>query len=275
MSSALAGNEDGRTLFRVNRPGGGTAWLELLVSAIQRLDGSVEMVEGIARDVTSRVRHEAELQAQRERLERALEERDEFLQELHHRVNNNLSIILSLLDFELREYGDRAAPMLRKIQRRVMSIALVHSLLYRSGAASVLDLRQYCRQLIDQLLESRAEYSARAGVEFDIAPVSLEIDTIKTCGLIITELVDNAFNHAFRSRGGRGLVVVSFAAAGVDWMLSVEDNGVGLQLDDTSAAPIGSGLHLVRTLCEELDASLSFEKRNGVLATIRFPRNRR
>lgn len=272
-TSALEGKESGPTLFRVNRPGGGTSWLELLVSAIHRSDGSVEEVDGIARDVTSRLRRDTELQAQREQLERAVKDRDEFLQELHHRVNNNLSIILSLVDFELREYGETAAPMLRKIQRRVMSIALVHSLLYRSGGTNVLDFGQYCRQLVDRLLESRPEYSMRAEVELDIVPVSLEIDTIKTCGLIVTELVDNAFEHAYGSSGGtRGLVKLGFAVDDAEWLLSVQDSGVGLEIDDTSVAPIGSGLHLVRTLCEELDARLSFQVRNGVLVTVRFPR---
>jgi PAS domain S-box-containing protein len=225
--------------------------------------GEDRLVLGVVRDVTERKRAEAQA--------REVVRRDALLKEIHHRVKNNLQVISSLLYLQsIRVSDPEVQQMLVESQSRVRSIALIHEKLYRSEDLQKLDLGEYVGDLLANLVYTYGVDQEAVAVHVDIAGVHLGIDTAIPCGLIINELVSNAFKHAFPS-GGRGSVWVEVrpaAAHGYD--LTVRDDGAGLPpgLDWRRAKSLG--LQLVNDLTKQLDGTIEVECRGGTTVRIRF-----
>ncbi len=168
-----------------------------------------------------RIRAEADVRA-------SLREKEVMLQEIHHRVKNNLQVVSSLLNLQASRVADRQAQdVLRDSQNRVRSMALVHEKLYRSPDLARIDLAEYTRSLVSQLRRTYTEEAGRIALRVEAAGCQVGIDTSIACGLILNELVSNALKHAFP--GDRaGEIVVELQAAGPERrVLRVADDGVG------------------------------------------------
>ena len=191
-------------------------WLDLQNGALMRVDGlhlrkdgttfPVEVNVGlvsyngkrvmlaIARDVTNRKQHEAEMQA-------SLHEKEVLLKEIHHRVKNNLQIICSLLNMQadaVADDGARAA--FDESRNRVRSMALIHEQLYQTPDLAHIDLGEYLETLVASIGRSacsQSDKSSHVAFELDCAAVELDIDRAVPCGLIVNELVTNALKYAF------------------------------------------------------------------------------
>jgi two-component sensor histidine kinase len=213
------------------------------------------LVLAVVRDVTERK------QAEEQRQEVARHEA--LLREVHHRVKNNLQVVSSMLNLE----GERSrkadvANVLSECQQRIASIALVHEKLYRSDALGRIEFASYVEDLVGNIVRSHGGTAARIGVDFELAPLLLNLDTAVPCGLMVNELVSNALKHAFpESRGGR--IHVGLVPDDGRYRLVVEDDGKGFPAGFDLEASDTLGLKLVHILADQLDASIAMARPPG------------
>jgi PAS domain S-box-containing protein len=204
---------------------------------------------GISSDISDRKRSEDEIR-------RLLGEKDLLLQEVHHRVKNNLTAVRSMLDYQASASPiPEAAEALREAAGRVYSIALLYERLYQPDSSLRLSLAAYLPSLVAQvvsLFPAGNHISARTEVE----DLVLGTRTMATLGIIVNELVTNAMKYAFEGRES-GSLVVAAARRGDRLFLTVEDDGPGLPGGFEPEHSSGFGYSLIRLLCRELGGSLS------------------
>lgn len=166
-----------------------------------------------------------------EKLVSSLEEKELLLREIHHRVKNNLQVVSSLLNLQ-SSYIDnpKVVEALKDSQGRVMSMSMIHEKLYRSGNLSDIDVGGYIQGLVRSIMLSYQKPGQRIRLNFDIDDVKLNLDTIMPLGLMVNELVTNAFKYAFPD-GGDGEVTVRLKERDGRFILTVADDGVGLPED--------------------------------------------
>lgn len=202
--------------------------------------------------------------------EDALREKEILLQEIHHRVKNNLQIISSLLQMEARSVTDPVArKSFEECQGRVQAMALIHERLYRTGDLSRIDLHAHFESLAGQIIRSfgRVPGSVLAEVEVSVGPVGIE--TAVPCGLIVAELVTNAMKHAFPG-AQRGRLEIRLRPAERHWELLVSDNGVG-PAEAGEAKADSLGLKLIQALARQLRGEVLVETSRGMEVKVRFP----
>jgi two-component sensor histidine kinase len=175
-----------------------------------------------------------------------------LLQEVQHRVANSLQIIASVLMQTARQVQSaETRAHLRDAHNRVMSIATVQKQLAMSQVGDV-ELRPYFTQLCESLGASMIRDHEQQSIEVGGDDSTVKADVSVSLGLIVTELVINALKHAF-PEGRPGKIKVDYQSGAGDWMLSVEDNGVGMTPGHTDAKP-GLGTSLVEALSRQLQA---------------------
>lgn len=207
------------------------------------------------------------------KLETSLREKDVLLREVHHRVKNNMQIIVSLLDLQAREVQDpNAAQRFKDIQNHIMTMSLVHEKLYTSPDLSRVDFGGYLKGLVKLLSSSMGAKVQNVRMETEVQDVDLPLDKAVPCGLLVNELVTNALKHAYP--GGRsGVVRVGLYNDGPGHLLlSVQDDGVGLPEGVDPNSSNSFGLRLLRTLTHQLQGELSFESGAGFSCRLRMPK---
>ncbi|MGQ9583462.1 MAG: PAS domain S-box protein [Thermoplasmatota archaeon] len=240
--------------------------LSLNAAPLLGADGSMQGVVFSLEDITRTF--EAE-----ERLKASLSEKEALLKEIHHRVKNNLQVIISLLSLQSRTVRDETAlSAFRESQDRVAAMALVHESLYRSSDLARIDFAQYVRDFVTTLVRSQGIEPDVISLRIKVENIHLPIDAAVPCGLIINELVTNCIKHAFPD-GRRGEIAIELHRLGDGRLrLRVSDNGTGLRegLDIRSAGTLG--LQIVSTLAEQLQGSLEAEseKDRGTSFTVVF-----
>ncbi len=214
--------------------------------------------------------------AQRRNAEEAVRhsrEKEVLLQEIHHRVKNNLQIITSLLRMQSRAVQDPAfSEALRECQNRVASMALIHDKLYRARDLARVSFGEYVRDLTNNILTSYALPARSVRVRLDIDDLSLSLDYAVPCGLILNELMSNCLKHAFPV-GHSGTVYISFHAEGAEELcLVVRDDGVGVPADVDLGRTSSLGWRLIRALVEQLGGVVQCQTAGGTSVEIRFAR---
>jgi PAS domain S-box-containing protein len=250
--------------FGVGRDDGPRRWVRLTARALRNGEGVARFVLARCDDVTEDRQQLAALQA-------ALAEREVLLREVHHRVKNNLQIISSLLNLRLQTPSDPAArDLLRESQLRIKAIALVHQRLYSSASFARIDLEDYVCSLVANVRDAYAPLNPPVEVSLDVARVSVCMEHGIRLGLILTELVANAFKHAFVGRRA-GCVRIGIRPVDDQRLEArVEDDGVGLPEDLARRSANSLGLALVRNFVEQLRGGLSFESQPGAGTRFRF-----
>ncbi|NGP75824.1 hypothetical protein G3570_04215 [Balneolaceae bacterium YR4-1] len=208
---------------------------------------------------------------QTEDLQIALKEKETLLSEIHHRVKNNLAVITGLLELQMEysedEYSTRT---LKESQRRVQSIAMIHEKLYQNDRLSEIDFRKYVEELLEILSYSFNIQNKKIDISKNIDDINLTIDQSIPCGLILNELVSNAFEHAFNGRK-EGDILVEFKKAGPKIFFSVADDGCGLPDDIDEKKKDSLGITLVETLTLQLHGDLDIQSNGeGTIFTIIF-----
>jgi two-component sensor histidine kinase len=202
--------------------------------------------------------------------DRQIADRDLFLAEFDHRVKNNFTIVTGLLDMQRRRAADPATiEALGAALARVESIGRAHRHLYRSGQPGLVEMRDYlgdlCATLSDALL-------LRGGVvlECEVAEGALPRDRAVSIGLVINELVTNAAKHAFNGRE-TGTIAVAFGPRPGGWLLTVSDNGSGIDAK-AKAKPKGDGglgSRLIEAFARQAGGKISIDSdRTGTIATL-------
>ncbi len=202
-------------------------------------------------DVTERGRAEADLRA-------SLQEKVALLKEVHHRVKNTLQVIISLLRLESSRHSEPGTKLvLREMQSRIHSMALLHETLYRAGVFAQTELGSYLKQIATQLFRTHRVGVGQVTMQLELAEVLVELDQALPCGLIVNELVTNCLKHAFPDqRSGEVRIALRLVPGG--WVrLQVSDTGVGMPdaFDSTRATSLG--LQLVSDLAGQLGGTLT------------------
>lgn len=180
-----------------------------------------------------------------------LREKAVLLQEVHHRVANSLQIIASVILQSARKVqSDETRLYLHDAHSRVMSIAALQQQLAASRPGTVA-LRDYFTQLCQSIGASMIHDQEKISLGVDIDDSAVDADVSVSLGLIVTELVINSLKHAFPDQKG-GKIMVGYQAHGLDWTLSVSDDGIGLPID-IKVAP-GLGTSIVEALGAQLKA---------------------
>jgi len=204
---------------------------------------------------------------------RASEERKEaLLREVHHRVKNNLAMICSLFYLQSTHTTDKqTVKIFNDMENRVHSMALVHESLYRSENLARIDFADYAQSLARDILASHGKPSVSMQLKSDLEPVIMALDLALPCGLILNELISNAFKHGFPD-GGEGEIKLTLSKREESLCtLCVEDSGVGIPptLDVNAAKTLG--LRLVRLLTQQIHGSFDLvNSRHGTVACLQF-----
>jgi len=224
----------------------------------------VRLLTVILRDVSGRI--EAE-----ERVRASLEEKKVLLEEIHHRVKNNLQVVSSLLNLQARAAQDEhVQQVFQESRNRVQSMAMVHEQLYRSASLADLNFGEYVTQLSESLFRAYRADPEQVSLRVSAGKVRLSLDAAAPCGLILNELVSNALKHAFPD-GRRGEIEISVDdRADGSVTLSVTDNGVGVPEGIGFWNAPSLGWKLVRTLVRQLDGEVQIEGPPGTRLTVRF-----
>jgi len=203
---------------------------------------------------------------------RASEERKEaLLREVHHRVKNNLAVICSLFYLQSTHAKDQeTAHIFFDMENRVHSMALVHESLYGSENLARIDFAEYARSLAEDILASHANPDAPVRLTANLESVVMGVDLALPCGLILNELISNAFKHGFPNGGGEIKLTLQNGPEG-KCTLSVEDSGIGVPsgLDINTGKSLG--LRLVRLLTQQIHGSFELVKSDpGTAAHLQF-----
>jgi PAS domain S-box-containing protein len=209
-------------------------------------------------DVTTR-------KAYRELIENALAEKTTLLNEIHHRVKNNLQVISSLLNLQSRTAGPEVAAALTESQRRVKSMALIHQLLYEHSDYSRVDLAEYLSRMCRLLSESFMETRHRVTVNFQAIDGALTLDLQRAvpCGLLVNELVTNAIKHAFPDGRHGSIQVVIERSDPKNYRVSVSDDGVGVPRELELGRTNTLGFQLIPLLAEQTGGKLQLLRGEG------------
>ena len=251
--------------YRIVTKDGGVRYVDDHTVVERNAAGQIAFYQGIVIDITERKQAE-------EALRISLDEKESLLKEVHHRVKNNLQVVSSLLNLQTRHVKNlEVRSFLQDTQNRVRSMAMLHEILYRSDNFAKIGFPQYAKSVCAHLARSYGSDARNIWLKQEIADVALNPDQAITAGLIINELVTNAFKHAFPSRSG-GEILVELQTAGEHHLvLRVSDNGVGFPADRSPQSAETLGLLLVSNLSRQLDGQLSVTSEQGTVFQIVFP----
>ena len=246
---------------RTKRVDGTPFWSAIFTDSMI-FDG-VEASYAAAQDVTAR--KQAEL-----KLKTSLQEKEVLLKEIHHRVKNNLQVISSLLDLQSGYVEDEyIREIFLETRTRVRSMAFVHEQLYQAADLARINFADYIEQLSRYLSQSYQHYTGQVRVQLELSPLMLSVETAVPLGLIINELVSNAYKHAFVD-GRSGQITITMHTTAPHCHLIIQDNGIGLpNTIDFHHSP-SLGLTIVNTLVEQLQGQVEVNRQNGTRFDLLF-----
>lgn len=225
-------------------------------------DKSVIQVMTILRD-RSKEREVEELK------QKNSEQKEIMLREIHHRVKNNLAIVISLLNLQLRNNSDpELKRIMRDIELRIRSMALIHEHLYRSENLERIPLAAYLHSLATIITGTFSGH--RINLATNLEAIDLSIETALPLGLIANELLTNAFKYAFPNNQEGEIGVLLHKVNEEEYCMIIKDNGVGLPESFSLDSEKSLGMFIVRLLVEQLDGRIEITRQNGSSFAILF-----
>ncbi len=221
--------------------------------------------QGILRDISARIESE-------NKIKQSLAEKETLLKEIHHRVKNNMQIILSMLNLQLRGIkNEKLQKILLESHNRIMSMAIVHESIYKSHNLAEINIEQFIRSLYLQISNS-LNINYQVEVILDLEKIYVTIDSSIPLAIILNELFTNIFKHAFNSVDKPKITVKLSKLDDCNAILFVEDNGQGLPERLTIDKETETmGFSLVKTLAKQLSGDLKIELANpGTRISLKF-----
>jgi len=215
-----------------------------------------------------------QIKLQNSQIEQSLKEKEVLIKEIHHRVKNNLQIITSMLSLQIsKEEGKESEDTLREAKQRISSIALTHQMLYQNPNISNIPVNEYIENLVRQIESSIPHSNIELITDLKPNTRKVNIDNAVPLGLVINELLTNAFKHAFAGIKN-GIIRVTLYENNDNCVIAVSDNGIGLPKDFNLTASKSLGMDLIHILAEQLEAVLKIENKNGSNFILEIPKNR-
>jgi two-component sensor histidine kinase len=240
---------------------GSTILMESTIRFLMDTDNHPSGIIGISRDISEHKQMENVVLT-------SLKEKETLLKEIHHRVKNNLQIVVSLLNLQSRYIEDeKSSQVIRECQNRIRAMALVHEKLYKSADIARINLDDYVRFLGNSLF---GFYGMKGkGIRFYtiISEVTLDINTAIPIGLMLNELVSNSLKYAFPD-GRTGEISITIHRE--DHLLTIvyKDTGVGIPEDFDWRNAKSLGLRLVISLVEQLQGTIELDRSAGTMFNI-------
>jgi len=203
-------------------------------------------------------------------LHHLVNEKDWLVKEIHHRVKNNLQIVMSLLNSQSAYINNEPAlTAIHDSQHRVHAMSLIHQKLYNSENVSFIDMPVYIRELVSYLADS-FNTGQRIRFELKLEPLEMDVSQAVPLGLILNEAITNSIKYAFPD--GRSGVISIFLSTDTrgHYLLNISDNGVGMPANYNNRSPGSLGMSLIAGLSEDLDGNFSIESKNGTTIKISF-----
>jgi two-component sensor histidine kinase len=258
----LNDGEDFRGTFRRNLPR--PLVVEVFCGVIEQEDGTEDFRIAALIDVTSRI-------AERAEFERRTKEQDFLLRELQHRVKNNLQLIVALIRLEARAERRGEKVNLASLAGRIDSLSIMYQALSPDGRQSEIELGHYLNQIASSLMNAYAVEGIRLDIKVDHTPTSINVAL--PVGLIVNELMTNAFKYAFADRPGGTITLECLRQDDPDrYCVMVADDGVGLPEGGRWPVPGKIGALIVQALHENTMADMVVETapNRGLRVTLRF-----
>lgn len=248
----------------LNKKNGEIAWVASTLNPIFNETGNLRNIVIVDTDITLRKMME-------EQIRESLEEKGLLLKEIHHRVKNNLQIIISLFNLQSNYISDaNAHKAFKEGQDRVKAMALIHERFYQSNGTSNIHFDEYILRLAENLFLSLGITQDRIELKIDAEKITLDIDSAVPCGLILNELVSNSLKHAFPD-GRSGVLFIGFHELENNiCRLVIRDNGVGFPENFDLAASDSLGMQLVLALADQLEGTIKLDSTNGTTFIIEF-----
>ena len=233
------------------------------------LESYQRLVNKLNKVITISDAYHAQSRESERQLGEALERNRLLLREVNHRVKNNLSVVVGLLHLQSAQVKDpRDADLFLEAEQRVKIMARIHELLYRSITLDRISAGEFFSGIATQLIRSYHRPGVNLSVE--CGDLTLDLENVIPCGLIVNELVSNALKHAFPD-DLRGTIEIGLVRDDANFLvLTVRDNGVGLPDGYDPQQSESLGLVLVTALITQLQGTLAMTRDDGVGYIIRF-----
>lgn len=203
------------------------------------------------------------------KLSQSLQEKEVLLKEIHHRVKNNLQMVMSLLRLHSSFVDSEISKnVLQESEVRIRSMAMVHEKLYQSTTLRNIDLGSYIESLAQSLIETYNSGYIQLNLKVESFKVS--IDTAIPCGLIVNELITNVLKHAFTPNQEGELRIMLSRTDSAEIKLEISDNGKGLPANLDTTKPDSLGLQLLQTLSSQINAEVDVRSNNGTSVSLTF-----
>ena len=234
---------------------------------------SIDIIPGTKKSVAS-LMDITDNKRMTEKLSASLLEKEVLLREIHHRVKNNLQIIISLLNLQSRQVKDKKVlSAIQESQNRVRAMALVHEKIYQSEHLSEIDICEYISYLAKYLFQFYGTDMKAIKLVLEGSCIKVGINTAVPLGLVINELVSNSLKHAFpKGRPGKVIICMHRDENGI--VISIKDDGVGMPEHIETGKTDSLGLMLIQSLANQLGATISLDRQCGTAYTIHIPSDR-
>lgn len=216
-------------------------------------------------DITERKRYT-------EKLESIIEEKEQFVREIHHRVKNNLNIVSGLIHLQADKVkGNREVyKLFLESMTRIKSLSTIHEKLYKRDNLAYIGLNDYVQQLARNILTTFTDGDNRIELDLDIDDIEIDIDKAISCGLIINEVLSNAVKYAFPDEAS-GRIRLVIKKKGDKIQMKISDNGIGLPEDFDLKTSNTLGMQLIHNLSRKLKSDVVMRGENGTSISITFP----
>ena len=239
-------------------------WISSTLTPIYDEEGILKKLVVVDSDITAGKKMQKQI-------ETSLKEKDVLLKEIHHRVKNNLQIIISLLNLQTGYIKDEVTlKAVKDGQSRVRSMALVHEKFYQSDELSEIDFAEYIEKLCHFIYQSYGDKTDRIHLQISGDKIGLDMDTAMPCGLLVNEIVSNSYKYAFPNQE-TGSIQIDFKKIDNKIILFIKDNGVGFPEEYDLEKGESLGMQLIQALTSQLDGELVVSRENGTSFKISFP----
>ncbi|MDR3666109.1 MAG: histidine kinase dimerization/phosphoacceptor domain -containing protein [Ignavibacteriaceae bacterium] len=238
--------------------------IQMYSKTVYDLSSETNLIQNTIIDVTDKKNNEHEL-------ERALKEKVVLLQEIHHRVKNNLQIINSLLSLQsFYVHDEHLNEIINTSKNRIKTMALIHENLYKENNLSDINFDVYLNKLIKNIFESYNTNGQKISLRNEIEEMDLNADSAIHVGLIVNELVTNSLKYAFKGKD-KGEIFISFSKCGENrHSLIVSDNGIGLPAGFDITQDKTLGFLLVHSFVDQINGTMTLDQNKGTTFNITF-----
>lgn len=235
--------------------------------------GAFNLISGwnsrLSREVETRTE---QLNDSQKKLQKSLDEKKILLEEIHHRVKNNMALVNALLELQERTSGTgENTNSLRTARARIRSMAMAHEALYQNKSFSDLSMKEYIERIGRFTHKSFTKGDTDIDLQFNLEDVNLEMAKSIPLGLLINEILINAHKHAFQGQE-KGCIWLASEVQGDRVNISIRDNGIGLPDNSTEMRSGSLGMTLINKFSKQLmgDLSIDTEKNKGTTFTLVF-----